>query len=354
MSLRPWFEQDPFFPKVTAAGNLLDGVPLDAFPQLGGYVVSTPKPASEVYFTSPKQDPVLAAWSYGAGRSVAWTSDSNGVWTAGLLKSPVSQSLFGHMLLWTLPTATGDRLAIESLPSGDGFDLTVAGPQTSGGVLSVGLVTPGLDALSQNLVAVGPGTWKGHVKAGDVGTYLVHAVLAKGGATLASSDAAVSVPYSPEYLSFGHDESFLRLLSREGSGTLLSAPALAWKQPSLPVPINSEVFWFLLIAVACLWPLDIAIRRLTLSPRQLGGLVRAMLTLRRPEDIELAAPEELQRLRRRVAGMRRRRPATGPAIMTEGSQPAQAASPPPEVGVASEEESLSARLLETKRKRGGG
>jgi len=356
VSLRPWFEQDPFFPKVSSAGNLLDGVPLDAFPQLGGYVVSTPKPASEVYFTSPKQDPVLAAWTYGAGRAVAWTSDSNGIWTAGLLRSPVSQSLFGHMLMWTLPTATGDRLAIESVPSGDGFDLTVRGPETSGAVLSVGLVTPNLESLSQDLVATGPGTWKGHVQAGDVGTYLVHATLAKGGSTVAASDAAVSLPYSPEYLVFGRDEGFLRQLAHEGSGTVLSSAALAWKQPSLPVPINSEVFWFLLIAVACLWPLDIAMRRLTLTPRQLGGLVRAMVTLRKPEEIELAAPEELQRLRRRVAGMRRRRPAGVPTVMTGTAGPASDPSPAPSAAAdaPTDEESLSARLLETKRRRGSG
>ena len=352
VSLRPWFEQEPFFPKVTAAGNLLDGVPLGAFPQLGGYVVATSKPASEVYFTSPKQDPVLAAWSYGAGRSVAWTSDANGIWTAALLRSPVSQSLFGHMLLWTLPTATGDRLTVESAPSGDGFDLTVRGPETSGGVLTVGLVTPGLEASSQDLLAVGPGTWKGHVQAGEVGTYLVHAALARGGNTVAASDAAVSVPYSPEYLVFGRDEGFLRQLAREGSGAVLTSSAAAWKQPSLPVPINSEVFWFLLIVVACLWPLDIAMRRLTLTPRQLGGLVRAMLTLRKPEEIEIAAPEELQRLRRRVAGMRRRRPVAVPTVMTKPAESAESAAGEPEASV--EEESLSARLLETKRRRGTG
>ena len=166
-----------------------------------------------------------------------------------------------------------------------------------------------------------------YVQAGDVGTYLVHATLAKGGSTVAASDAAVSLPYSPEYLVFGRDEGFLRQLAHEGSGTVLSSAALAWKQPSLPVPINSEVFWFLLIAVACLWPLDIAMRRLTLTPRQLGGLVRAMVTLRKPEEIELAAPEELQRLRRRVAGMRRRRPADIPTVMTGTAGPASDPSP---------------------------
>jgi uncharacterized membrane protein len=359
VSLRPWFEQTPFFPKVTAAGNLLDGVPLDAFPELGGYVVSTPKPASEVYFTSPKQDPVLAAWTYGAGRSVAWTSDSNGVWTAGLLKSPVSQTLFGHMLLWTLPSGTGDRLTVESAPSGDGFELTVSGPETSGAVLSVGVVTPALESVSQSLVAVGPGRWQGHIAAGDVGTYLIHAVLAKGGVPVASSDAAVAVPYSPEYLVFGRDDGFLRTLSKEGSGVVLASPALAWKQASLPVPINSEVFWFLLALAALLWPLDIAVRRLTLAPRQLGGLVRAMLTLRRPEEIEIAAPEELVRLKNRVAGMRRRRPVGIPTVMTggaaaEGPKPAVEATAAEHESEVEAAESLSARLLEVKRRRGSG
>ncbi|MEP7104901.1 MAG: VWA domain-containing protein [Chloroflexota bacterium] len=358
VSLRPWFEQTPFFPKVTAAGNLLDGVPLNAFPELGGYVVSTPKPASEVYFTSPKQDPVLAAWTYGAGRSVAWTSDSNGVWTEGLLKSPVSQTLFGHMLLWTLPSGTGDRLTVESAPSGDGFELTITGPQTSGSVLSVGVLTPGLESLSQSLVAVGPGRWQGHIAAGDVGTYLIHAVLSKGGAPVASSDAAVAVPYSPEYLAFGRDDGFLRTLTKEGSGAVLAAPALAWKQASLPVPINSEIFWFLLAVVALLWPLDIAVRRLTLAPRQLGGLVRTMLTLRRPEEIEIAAPEELVRLRNRVAGMRRRRSAEVAGVMTGGPEPGESKRPAEAPTAAESEltdaESLSARLLDVKRRRGSG
>jgi hypothetical protein len=79
-----------------------------------------------------------------------------------------------------------------------------------------------------------------------------------------------------------------------------------------------------------------------------------MLTLRRPEEIELAAPEELQRLRRRVAGMRRRSPAAAPAIMTEGGGAAKPAPAPPEPEAATAEESLSARLLETKRRRGSG
>lgn len=360
-SLRPWFEKDPFFPKVTAAGNLLDGVPLDAFPQLGGYVVSTAKPGSEVYFTSTKEDPVLAAWSYGLGRSVAWTSDSNGEWTSGLLGSPVSASLFGHMLLWTLPSASGDRLTIQSTAAGDGFDLTVtagSGVSSGGsGSLKVGVVNPDLTSSSMSLVAVGPGRWQGHVTGSDVGTYLVHAALSSNGSVVASSDAAVALPYSPEYLALGRDDGLLRQIAREGSGVVLASAALAWKQAVLPVPISTEIFWFLLLLCAVLWPLDVLVRRLILSPRQIAGLVGEMVRFRRVSMVELAAPEELVRLRTRVAATRRRRPAPSvpTSVLTSSSEDSAAAeSAGAEPSTAEEEESLSARLLEARRKRGSG
>jgi len=111
VALRPWYETDPFFPRVTAAGDLLSGVSLDAFPQLTGYVVTTAKPGAEVYFTSTKEDPVLAGWQYGLGRAVAWTSDAKGQWTAGLLQSPASSQLFSRMVAWTLPTTSSGATA---------------------------------------------------------------------------------------------------------------------------------------------------------------------------------------------------------------------------------------------------
>jgi hypothetical protein len=318
-----------------------------------------------VYFTSAKEDPVLAAWSYGLGRSVAWTSDSGGVWTGDLLRSPVSASLFGHMLLWTLPSSSGDRLAIQSSAAGDGFDLTVTGSASSagsspgassGGTLSVGVVSPDLSSSSQSLVAVGPGRWQGHVSGSDVGTYLIHAALQQNGSVVASSDAAVALPYSPEYLDLGRDDGLLRQVAKEGSGVVLAAAGLAWRQPVLPVPISTEIFWFLLLLCVLLWPLDIAVRRLILAPRQLGGLVRDMVALRRPAVVDLAAPEELVRLRSRVAASRRRRPSAVPSpVLTSSSSPdaAAAADAVAEAARELEEASLSARLLEARKKRGG-
>ncbi|HEY4025248.1 MAG TPA: VWA domain-containing protein, partial [Candidatus Dormibacteraeota bacterium] len=359
-SLRPWFEQTPFFPKIAAAGDLLQGVPTDAFPQLGGYVVTTAKPSSEQYLSSVKQDPVLAAWSYGLGRSVAWTSDSNGVWTGGFLRSPVSQTLFARMVGWTLPNAQ-QQLQIEAQPSGDGLQVDVTGPDTAGAMVSVGTVRPDLQSSTQDLVAVAPGHWKGRIGGTTVGTYLLHGVLKKNGQVLGQADRAVSVPYSPEYLQLGRDDGLLRQVAHEGSGVLLAKAAAAWQQRPLPVPISSDVFWPLILLAALLWPLDVATRRITLSPRQLVANAVGLVTERRARDLEVAVPAELTRLRERVASTRARRaPGPPPPLVTEAEDrsraPADRRAPgatpaPPAAGRRQEEEALSARLLEARRKR---
>jgi len=361
-SLRPWFEQTPFFPKIAAAGDLLQGVPTDSFPQLGGYVVTTAKPSAEQYLTSAKQDPVLAAWSYGLGRSAAWTSDSNGAWTSGFLKSPVSQTLFARMVAWTLPGGQ-QQLQIEAQPSGDGLQVDVTGPDTAGATVSVGVVRPDLQNATQDLVAVAPGHWQGRIGGTSVGTYLLHGVLKKNGQVLGQADRAVSVPYSPEYLELGRDDGVLRQVAHEGAGVVLPKAAQAWSQRPLPVPISSDVFWPLLLLAALLWPLDIAVRRITLSPRQLVANAVGLVTERRAGDLEVAVPAELSRLRERVASTRRRRPAGAPPpVVGEAEERAPAAAAGAgraqrgEARAAErrrEEEALSARLLEARRKRRG-
>jgi von Willebrand factor type A domain len=363
-SLKPWFEQEPFFPKITAAGDLLQGVPTDSFPQLGGYVVTTPKQNAEQYLTSGKQDPVLAAWSYGLGRAVAWTSDSTGVWTTGFLHSPVSAPLFARIVAWTLPGGGGERLNIEAQPSGDGLQVSVTSSQASGTNMQLGVVWPNFQNSIQELLPVAPGRWEGRITGTGVGTYLLHAALTKGGQPVAQADRAVSVSYSPEYLDLGRDDALLRQISREGGGVLLAGPAAAWKQRPPPIPVNTDVFWLLVLLVALLWPLDVAVRRITLSPRQLVNTAVTLARERRGGDLEVGMPAELTRLRERVASGRRRHVVEGQASPASGEAPAEArAQPKAGKRTAAEEraeqrrrqeEALSARLLEARRKRRGG
>jgi uncharacterized membrane protein len=371
-SLRPWFEQTPFFPKIAAGGDLLQGVPTDAFPQLHGYVVTTPKPTAEQYLVSDKQDPVLAAWSYGLGRSVAWTSDSTGLWTSGFLESPVSGALLARMVAWTLP-GQASNVQIQAQPSGDGLSVTVTGPAASGATVSVGVVRPDLQSSSQALVAAAPGRWQGQISGTTVGIYLLHAAVTKNGQIVGQADAAVSVPYSPEYLQLGRNDGLLHLVAHDGAGVSLRRVQQAWSLPTLPVPVSTDIFWILILLCALVWPLDVAARRITLRPRQLLANIAEYAKERRMSDLEVAAPAELTRLRERVEGVRQRaRAAPGPArdgpsapaasagsgVTPGGGRPGGTAPARPKPGEpqppqTSEEAALSARLLEARRKRRG-
>jgi Mg-chelatase subunit ChlD len=74
------------------------GVP-DKLPPLGGYVLTTRKPAADLHLVVPdeKQEPVplLASWRYGNGRVVALTTQGAGAWTAEW------QALAEYPLLWS-------------------------------------------------------------------------------------------------------------------------------------------------------------------------------------------------------------------------------------------------------------
>ena len=56
-----------------------------SFPFLRGYVETLEKPAANTELVVPEEDrrfPLLASWKVGAGKSIAFTSDANGRWSA--------------------------------------------------------------------------------------------------------------------------------------------------------------------------------------------------------------------------------------------------------------------------------
>ena len=60
--------------EAATVGDALAAV-FQARPQLKGYVITTPRQSAQVLLTTPRGDPLLAAWQYGLGRALAWTSD---------------------------------------------------------------------------------------------------------------------------------------------------------------------------------------------------------------------------------------------------------------------------------------
>ena len=80
--------EQPFTPQVVRPTQALAGLDFDAAPLLLGYVVTRPKPTSELILASESGDPLLTWWRYGLGMSVAFTSDAKPRWAAEWLAWP--------------------------------------------------------------------------------------------------------------------------------------------------------------------------------------------------------------------------------------------------------------------------
>src|SRR5262249_11574892 len=80
--------EQPFLPQVARPTQTLAGIDFEAAPFLLGYVLTRPKPTSEVVLTSEKGDPLLSWWRYGLGMTAAFTSDAKARWAAEWLTWP--------------------------------------------------------------------------------------------------------------------------------------------------------------------------------------------------------------------------------------------------------------------------
>ena len=305
-ALKPWIVEGNFTPHLASLLEALPGVPLNALPTLTGYVATTPRAAADVILQSPTGDPLLATWEYGLGRVMAWTSDAQGRWSAGLLRWPDANRFFGDIVRYTLPAAGDPALQLETQVQGDHTHLLVTAPTYSGAAVVVNAVTPDLSDLEVTLASTGPGRFEGDLPTDQVGGYLLHLTQSAGGAVRQTNTFGVVVSYSPEYRELGTDLNALRDIVRAGGGAVITDPADVFRVPVPPARAPLPVDELLLVLAIVLFPLDIALRRLILRIEDVPAWRQAFQ--RRPARA-LAAEATVTRLRERVAGVRTARAA---------------------------------------------
>jgi len=89
------------------------------------------------------------------------------------------------------------------------------------------------------------------------------------GEPMGQTTLGLVVPYSPEYRAGGANLSLLDELARVTKGGPLEDPLAAFTHNLPAVDSAREVWSTLLLIVALLFPLDVAIRRVMLTPRDL-------------------------------------------------------------------------------------
>jgi uncharacterized membrane protein len=107
----PLVEKD-FSPVAVKGSELLSGLSDRSFPIVKGYIETEIKAGAHLDLVIPregKRSPLLASWSYGKGRAVAFTTDLHGRWTREWLPWAGLERFWGRVFDWLRPPR-------ESLP----------------------------------------------------------------------------------------------------------------------------------------------------------------------------------------------------------------------------------------------
>lgn len=361
-------------------------------PPITGYVQTTRKKNELVEVLALAPEPggrdnrsIIACWRYGAGKSVAITTDAGQRWALSWPGWPNYARLFTQAVQWSMRPAGNEgnftvasevkdgrvRISVTALDKDDAFlnflDMQgfVAGPDPS-------------QRIELSLEQVAPGRYTGSFEAANAGSYLV---MINPGAGMVPIRTGVDVPYSAEYRARNANLALLSTLAhlrpRGGAaGVVISGlgergveellRTNTFRRNLRRASSHQDVWQYLLLVAGCLFFFDVGCRRVAVSFGWVGPMAQRVWAVLLRREVPPPREEYISRLRSRKlevaqqiesrrAAVRFEPAPDAPAaseVLTPGltPQPRPAAPPASAASLApeAEQESYTARLLKAK------
>ena len=269
---RNYLVEERFFPELGTGSPILAGI--TAVPPLYGYVGTSPKDTAQVILRTPQGDPLLAAWQYGLGRAVAWTSDATGRWASDWVTWKGFAPFWAQAVRWTISEQRDNAVQTAVTYEGDTAVLTVDAADAGGAFLNnlaleANVVRPDGAVENLTLPQVAPGRYEADFTPTEDGAYFIRVAGTDGeGDTAVGQTSGWVLGYSPEYSQFEANPELLASLAEMTGGADLSAEEAAAFTHNLESEPTTQPIWpWLLLTAVLLLPLDIALRRLAVTRR---------------------------------------------------------------------------------------
>ncbi len=283
LAQRSYVVEQTVLPRAGASSPMLSAI--EAVPALLGYIATTPKPAAQVLLWANETDPLLAAWQYGLGRAVAFTSDATGRWGRLWVAWEAFPRFWAQVVRWTILERPDSTLQARVTQDGDLTTIVVDAPvnETQANLdlnLQATLIDSNGNAQQVALAQAGPGRYEGQTRLTEPGAYFVRIQSVSSlTATSTITEAADHIhtltwvkPYSSEYVPGPSAEDALLAWATLGGGTVLNQPADAFRLDAPAAASRTDLFPWLLAIAACLLPFDIGVRRIAVSFRKVLGM----------------------------------------------------------------------------------
>jgi Ca-activated chloride channel family protein len=272
-----------FKPGLGSPGPAIRGIDFNSAPALTGYVVTIPKGRAQVHLVGPENDPVLATWSVGVGRSAVFTSDYSDRWGLGWTTWDGAAKLFGQLARDVARRADDPRVRLEAETVGGELKLRANVVDERGRAESfrrLRVVVGGPDGISHALPleAVGAGAYAATLPLSRPGAYVATAVDEATGEAVGIAGAVLSP--GEELKPTGTDRALLARIAELTGGKVRDTLAgIFLDRPPRRFAYTPLTPWLLVIA-ACSLLFMVTARRvsppeaLTRLPQTLKGALR--------------------------------------------------------------------------------
>lgn len=276
---------------VSGFSALLGGIPESGLPPLDGYVLTTIKDAAQtalIHTTTDGDDPILAHWQVGLGKTVAFTSGMWPRWGAEWAPWPGFSRLWAQVVRWCSRQSPGAAYDVSTTVEAGKARIRLDALDKNAAALSFmtvqgSLIDPALQSTRLALMQTGPGQYEAEFDASAAGNYLIS--LQYSGGTPANPirgtlQTGLSIAFSPEFRQLHANEAMLSALPERTGGRTLAAgdAAKIFDRSGLPVAESRRHIWEDLIRyMLFLFIVDVAVRRIAISPIDLLRRARQYL-----------------------------------------------------------------------------
>ena len=260
--------EDLIHVRVAKKVEAIEGTNVENAPPLHGYVTTKPKPTSETILISDLGEPILARWRYGAGTSVAWTSDVKNRWSvdwirwggypkfwAQVVRSSMRRKVYDSYDLYAKVADGRAQVTVDAIDSGDKF---VNELETE-----LQVIDPANNKVSETvpMAQTAAGRYTADFKIQKYGSYLLKAVHKRDGKTVAESLGSVALSYPLEYLRSTPNLEPMKHAAAVSGGHDQATPAQVWDPGDEQVPYTQDLWPWVLLGVVGLFLVDLYAKR---------------------------------------------------------------------------------------------
>ncbi|MEM9588030.1 MAG: VWA domain-containing protein [Planctomycetota bacterium] len=375
-------------PSVIFPHPMLDGIDR-TLPPISGVVMTQTKdsPLAQVLVQSPKPGSaenatVVAAWTYGLGRTAVVTTDAGSRWASDWAQWDGYQKFYSQLVRWLMrPTGDTGKFSIATKVDDGEVQVVVSALDKDDEFLNflemnASALSPGLDPIPLRMRQTAPGRYVGTFAADEAGSYFVNVLPGPGSAPLTTG---ITVPYSDEFRVRETNQALIQSIAaaepKGGSPGQVTVPLEPLPSEELisfdsfrgGVPearsIKDVWPWFVLGA-CCLFVGDVFVRRVAVRFDWVGATWKRMIgqATDQPETItqrldQLRANKEAMQesLDKRRASVRFEPTATdtqpaGEEGFDAATTKSKSSASESDTGPAAPQSSYTERLLEAKRR----